>query len=188
VTQVEIVDDSGQVQVEAVSGGVTAVETETPSPAVAVETPAVGSEVELVDDTTSVEVQIPASTSSTLETTTETIVEVQVPAPAEVALPVIDSPPVLEVDVLGPQGVKGDQGDPGPRGVPGPAGSGAAYTHYQNVAADVWMIPHYLGFNPAGVSVIDSAGTNIEGEVSYPDLDTVVLTFSAAFGGIAYLS
>jgi hypothetical protein len=38
------------------------------------------------------------------------------------------------------------------------------------------------------ITVIDSAGRVVEGEIAYPDANTVVLTFSAAFSGEAYAS
>ena len=44
-----------------------------------------------------------------------------------------------------------------------------------------------MGFYPA-VTVIDSGGSQVEGELSYPSINEVVSTFSAAFGGKAYLS
>lgn len=56
-------------------------------------------------------------------------------------------------------------------------------------ASSEWEIQHDLGFRPSGIIVIDSAGTTMYGfEVSYPDLDSVVLRFNAPFNGTAYLS
>lgn len=63
-----------------------------------------------------------------------------------------------------------------------------SYRHDQGVPASVWTIAHNLGFNPS-VTVINSAGDVVEGDIDYPDDDTVVLTFSGGgFGGSAYLS
>jgi len=62
-----------------------------------------------------------------------------------------------------------------------------AYHHPQPVPSDVWVINHHLNFNP-NVTVVDSAGTNVEGELQYNDLNTVTLRFNAAFAGDAYLS
>ena len=62
-----------------------------------------------------------------------------------------------------------------------------AYHHPQLTASDTWVIAHHLNFNP-NVTVVDSAGTNVEGELQYTDLNTVTLRFNAAFAGDAYLS
>lgn len=61
------------------------------------------------------------------------------------------------------------------------------YTHNQLSAAAVWTIAHGLGRIPQ-ITIIDSGGDEVEGASAYPDLNTVILSFSAAFGGTAYLS
>lgn len=68
-----------------------------------------------------------------------------------------------------------------------PSGMAWAYTHVQSASASVWTIDHNLGFNP-NIQVIDSSGANVEGDITYPTLNRVVLTFSGAFTGTAYLS
>jgi hypothetical protein len=50
-----------------------------------------------------------------------------------------------------------------------------------------WIIHHGLGYNP-NATCIDTAGTVIEGETSYPDENTIVLRFIGAVSGKAYLS
>jgi hypothetical protein len=62
-----------------------------------------------------------------------------------------------------------------------------SYIYDQGVAASVWVINHPLAFRP-NVSVVDSTGRQVEGDVVYTDNDTVTITFSAAFAGTAYLS
>lgn len=62
-----------------------------------------------------------------------------------------------------------------------------AYTFVQGTAASVWVIDHPLSFRP-NVAVVDSAGRQVEGDVTYTDADTVTLTFTSAFAGTAYLS
>lgn len=62
-----------------------------------------------------------------------------------------------------------------------------AYAHTQGTASATWTISHNLDFYP-NVTVIDSAGTIVEGEIAYTSRNQVVLTFSAAFSGKAYLS
>lgn len=61
------------------------------------------------------------------------------------------------------------------------------YTHNQGVASAVWTINHPLGKRPA-VFVEDSSGDDVEGDVSHPSTSQVVITFSAPFSGVAYLS
>lgn len=54
-------------------------------------------------------------------------------------------------------------------------------------ASKVWTVAHNLGKRPA-VTVVDSAGTVVIGEVDYLDDNTVRLTFCAAFSGTAYFN
>jgi hypothetical protein len=73
---------------------------------------------------------------------------------------------------------------------PGPQGVAASalifYTHTQNSPSAVWTINHNLGGNPTAV-VLDSAGTQCEGTFSYPTVNQMVITFTAAFSGVAYV-
>jgi len=61
------------------------------------------------------------------------------------------------------------------------------YTHIQIQSIMVWNITHNLKKFPS-VSVVDSAGSKVTGEVDYIDINTVRLTFTAEFGGEAYLN
>lgn len=79
-------------------------------------------------------------------------------------------------------------------GIPGWAveGGGASgtnsYHHSQGIASNVWDITHNLGFMP-NVVVEDSAHTMIEGGIiNYISVNRLTITFSAVFGGDAYLS
>lgn len=116
--------------------------------------------------------------------TAETIVTTQ-------AVPVIDSTGagdlVTRVVYAGKPGPVGPPGPvvPGPPGPPGPAGGN--YVHTQSTASAVWVIPHNLGFVP-NIRIEDSAGGDVEGEVEVVDTNTLQVTFTAAFGGTAYLS
>lgn len=77
----------------------------------------------------------------------------------------------------------------GPPGPPGPSGSsGGSYVHDQMTALMTWVITHTLGYQPAGVRVVDSAGTEVEGIVSYPADNQVRIDFAVPFAGKAYLS
>lgn len=71
---------------------------------------------------------------------------------------------------------------------PGPQGNSAQifYTHTQSTPSAVWNITHNLGGYPTAV-VLDSGGTMCEGAFSYPSTNTMVITFSAAFSGVAHL-
>lgn len=92
--------------------------------------------------------------------------------------------------VVAPQpGPEGPQGPAGPQGPQGPAGTGgdATYLHEQAVPEAVWTIDHGLGKEPA-VTVINSAGDEVIGDVSYPTADRVVITFSSGFAGRARLN
>lgn len=82
----------------------------------------------------------------------------------------------------GPQGPKGDKGDNGEV-----LFVDLSYVHNQASAAEVWTINHGLHFIPS-ITVVDSAGTVVEGSYNYPDENTVIATFSSAFAGKAYLS
>lgn len=78
------------------------------------------------------------------------------------------------------------RGPMGPMGPMGPVGD-LNYTHAQGPAASEWLITHSLGKYPS-VTVIDSAGSQVEGEIEYIDTNNLRLIFSAAFTGNAYLN
>jgi hypothetical protein len=61
------------------------------------------------------------------------------------------------------------------------------YVHIQEVSSATWNITHGLGFTP-NITVVDTAGTVVEGSYNYPNSNTVVLSFIGAFSGRAYLS
>lgn len=65
--------------------------------------------------------------------------------------------------------------------------AGASYVHNQSVSASTWTISHNLGFFPS-VSVVDSGGNMVIGDVLYITENQVSISFSAAFGGKAYFS
>lgn len=60
-------------------------------------------------------------------------------------------------------------------------------THQQSTAADTWLVAHGLGKFPS-VTVVDSAGDQVEGDVRFIDANTLLITFSAAFSGRAHLN
>ena len=84
------------------------------------------------------------------------------------------------------RGPKGDQGAQGTQGPTGPPASTAAFTYYQNIPSAQWTVVHNLGRRPS-VTVIDSANDDWLPDAFYQDVNTVILTFGAAFSGVAYL-
>lgn len=62
-----------------------------------------------------------------------------------------------------------------------------SYTHNQETASAVWEVTHNLGKHPA-VTVVDSAGTEVIGEVDYTSSNTCVLRFQAPFNGKAFFN
>ena len=62
-----------------------------------------------------------------------------------------------------------------------------SYIHTQSASASTWTINHNLGFNPA-VSVVDSGENVVIGDVTYISTNTLSVSFTASFGGKAYLS
>ncbi len=65
--------------------------------------------------------------------------------------------------------------------------SAATYTQCFESALSTWTITHDLGKFPS-VSVVDSANTQVVGEVDYIDNNSLTITFTAAFSGKAYLN
>ena len=57
----------------------------------------------------------------------------------------------------------------------------------QNTASATWTINHSLNKRPA-VTVVDSAGTVVEGAITYISDSQIIINFSAAFSGKAYLN
>lgn len=86
---------------------------------------------------------------------------------------------IVELGSTGPQGPVGAAGSVDP--------SVLGYVHEQVSASTTWSITHGLSFYP-NITVVDSAGTVVEGSYSYPNLTSVILNFSNAFAGKAYLS
>jgi hypothetical protein len=95
--------------------------------------------------------------------------------------------PVQAVSIAakGPAGPVGPAGPAGPEGPSGPPGG--SYVFDQGSPATVWTIGHNLGKFPS-VTVLDTAGDTVEGVIAYPDTNTVLLTFSNPFAGVAFLN
>jgi len=65
--------------------------------------------------------------------------------------------------------------------------TGGSYTHNQNTSASTWSVTHNLGFYPA-VTVVDSGENVVIGDVTYTSVNSLSISFTASFGGKAYLS
>lgn len=61
------------------------------------------------------------------------------------------------------------------------------HIHYQNSALSTWTVVHNLQKHPS-VSVVDSGGNVVVGDVTYIDLNQIQITFKASFSGIAYFN
>jgi hypothetical protein len=61
------------------------------------------------------------------------------------------------------------------------------HVHTQGTAATTWTINHLLTGYPS-VMVVDSAKTVVYGEINYTNTSQVVVNFSSAFSGYAYLT
>ena len=85
--------------------------------------------------------------------------------------------PVVSVINLGTKGIKGEKGEYGD----------AHFKYTQGSASEEWLIVHNLDKYPS-VTVQDSANENVEGFCEYINNYELVLTFSAAFSGVAYLN
>jgi hypothetical protein len=57
----------------------------------------------------------------------------------------------------------------------------------QAIAADEWIIQHNLNKYPS-VTVVDSAGTKIVGDIKYVDKNNIIIKFTTDTLGTAYLN
>jgi len=71
----------------------------------------------------------------------------------------------------------------------GPAGVGADrhFPFTQNVSSDTWSITHNLAKFPS-VTIVDTGGNEVTGEVEHIDNNNLIVKFSAEFTGTAYLN
>ena len=61
------------------------------------------------------------------------------------------------------------------------------YFHDQGVPSQVWTVQHNLNKRPS-VTVVDSAGSDVIGNISYINDNELTITFNASFSGSAYLN
>lgn len=69
----------------------------------------------------------------------------------------------------------------------GSSGNDKNYTHNQISSQGKWTIRHNLNKCPA-IAITDSGGNQVIGDIKYIDLNTIEVSFSGAFAGIAYLN
>lgn len=77
----------------------------------------------------------------------------------------------------------------GPAGPVGPAGASGSHLEYiQSAAAATWTWVHNLGTRPAVTLFLSGAPSElVYTDVSYPDLNTVVIEWPSAESGKAYI-
>jgi hypothetical protein len=63
----------------------------------------------------------------------------------------------------------------------------SGYEFNQNSPSNTWVITHNLNKRPS-VTVIDSAGSEVEGEVTINSLNQITIVFCSAFSGKALLN
>lgn len=85
----------------------------------------------------------------------------------------------------GPSGSTGAQGPPGPQGPPG-AGSQFMTQTFASPSS-TWSINHNFGTFYVSVTVTDLTGNEKEAEVSYPDINNVLIEWYYPESGIARL-
>jgi hypothetical protein len=61
-----------------------------------------------------------------------------------------------------------------------------SYTHSQPTPSDIWTINHNLGFNPS-VTIFDSNSEEMDGDVTFPTLNQVIIYFISPVSGSARL-
>lgn len=66
-------------------------------------------------------------------------------------------------------------------------GPSTTYIHDQMMVSETWVIVHAMNKRPS-VTVVDSGGRVVVGDVQYIDNNTVEIYFSAPFAGKAYLN
>jgi len=69
----------------------------------------------------------------------------------------------------------------------GTSSGATTYIHNQMIASGFWTITHGLLRFPS-VAVVDSAGTQCQGETQYIDNTTITVSFAYPFSGKAYLN
>jgi hypothetical protein len=62
-----------------------------------------------------------------------------------------------------------------------------SYTHNQSTSSNIWTVVHNLSWIP-NVTIFDSAGSEVEGDITHINNKQLTLSFAGSFSGKAYLS
>ena len=62
------------------------------------------------------------------------------------------------------------------------------FTHTQSSASASCSVTHNLGYRPGGVAIVDSGENVVSGDILHSSNNELVLNFSSAFSGKAYIS
>ena len=62
-----------------------------------------------------------------------------------------------------------------------------SFVFEQGLASDTWSIVHNLNRYPS-VTIVDSANTEVEGDIQYIDKNNIIIKFSGPFSGKAFLN
>ena len=62
------------------------------------------------------------------------------------------------------------------------------FTFTQASSSAAWTVTHNLGYRPGGVSIVDSAENVVMGDIVHSSDNELVINFSSAFTGKAYIS
>jgi len=57
----------------------------------------------------------------------------------------------------------------------------------QELSSNTWVINHNLQKRPS-TTIVDTGNNEVEGDVNYSSLNQIIITFSSAFSGTAYLN
>lgn len=66
-------------------------------------------------------------------------------------------------------------------------GGDKSYIHNQISSQSNWRIQHNLSKYPS-ITIVDSVGNQVMGDIKYIDLNTIEVSFSGSFAGMAYLN
>lgn len=125
-----------------------------------------------------------------------------------------NDPDILVIESKGPRGEPGGPGPAGPAGEAGPQGKAAkslydiwleagnpddpdiffqsvgrvGYRYVQVMPAEVWYVTHPLETGMPAVSLVDSAGEEMYGDVAYLPPHQLTISFTAPVAGEAYLT
>lgn len=99
----------------------------------------------------------------------------------------LPAPANSSVAIFGPNGCFAVSLESFISGTGGASLIGATYTHDQILASAVWIVTHNLNSHPS-VTVVNSAGDTVFGDVQYNSFNQLTINFSAPFSGKAYLN